>query len=142
MSSKTQKALIVTALVVAVAAVIIAKSLPGPDEPAARQSDATEQGSAGTPILLELGSDHCVPCKMMMPILEEVKAEYAGQLTVKFIDVFKDEQAMQKYQVCVIPTQIFYDHDGKELFRHEGFFAKQDILAKWKELGVDLTRTE
>jgi thioredoxin 1 len=38
----------------------------------------------------------------------------------------------------VIPTQIFYDADGRDLFRHVGFFAKEDILAKWKELGVEL----
>jgi thioredoxin 1 len=38
----------------------------------------------------------------------------------------------------VIPTQIFYDAAGRELFRHEGFFGKDDILAKWKELGVSL----
>jgi len=45
---------------------------------------------------------------------------------------------MYNYNIKLIPTQIFYDPSGKEVFRHEGFFGKADILAKWKELGVDL----
>ena len=42
------------------------------------------------------------------------------------------------YKIKLIPTQIFFDASGKELFRHVGFFGKEDILGKWKELGVDL----
>ena len=75
---------------------------------------------------------------MMAPILEELKKEYAGKLEVEFIDVWKNPDAGRQYGIEVIPTQIFYDTNGKELFRHIGFFAKEDILAKWKELGVDL----
>jgi len=74
----------------------------------------------------------------MAPILEELKKEYAGRLLVEFIDVWQTPDAGEKYKIKMIPTQIFFDTAGKELFRHEGFFAKKDILAKWKELGVDL----
>lgn len=90
------------------------------------------------PRLVDLGADKCIPCKMMAPILEELKKEYAGQLTVDFIDVWKDADAGKPYKIEIIPTQIFFDATGKEMFRHVGFFAKADILAKWKELGVDL----
>ena len=61
------------------------------------------------------------------------------RLDVEFYDVWENPDAGKKYGINVIPTQIFYDAAGKELFRHEGFFAKEDILAKWKEFGVDLT---
>ncbi len=91
------------------------------------------------PKLLDLGAGKCIPCKMMAPILEQMKTEYAGKLEVEFIDVWKNPDAAKQYGIEVIPTQIFFDADGKELFRHIGFFAKDDILAKWKELGVDLT---
>jgi thioredoxin 1 len=94
--------------------------------------------SAPLPKLLDLGADKCIPCKKMAPILEELKAEYAGLLEVEFIDVWKDGGAGRKYGIQTIPTQIFYDASGKELFRHEGLFEKDEILAKWKELGVDL----
>jgi len=89
------------------------------------------------PLLLDLGSKKCIPCKMMAPILEELTKEHAGQFDVKFIDVWLKENADQarKYGIKLIPTQIFFDAGGKELWRHEGFIAKEDILAKWKELG-------
>jgi thioredoxin 1 len=90
------------------------------------------------PKLLDLGAGKCIPCKLMAPILEELKKEYAGKLEVEFIDIWKDPDAGKKYGIKLIPTQIFYDKDGKELFRHEGFLGKADILAKWKELGVKL----
>lgn len=92
------------------------------------------------PKLLDLGAGKCIPCKMMAPILEEMKTNYVGKLEVEFIDVRKNPEAGKKHGVTVIPTQIFYDADGKELFRHIGFYSKNDILAKWKELGVDLKK--
>ena len=75
---------------------------------------------------------------MMAPILEGLKKEYTGRMLVDFIDVWKYPDAGKEYGIRVIPTQIFYKPDGNEAFRHEGFFAKEDILAKWKELGVDI----
>jgi len=93
---------------------------------------------ASLPRLVDLGSTTCIPCKQMAPILEELKTEYEGRLIVEFIDIYADPASAEKHGIMVIPTQIFLDADGKELFRHEGFFAKDEILAKWKELGVDL----
>lgn len=89
------------------------------------------------PKLVDLGAGKCIPCKMMAPILEELKAEYKGRLDVVFIDVWENPNAGDPYGIKLIPTQIFFDAKGKELFRHEGFFSKEDILAKWKELGVE-----
>jgi thioredoxin 1 len=96
-------------------------------------------GSArALPRLLDLGAGTCVPCKMMAPILEEMKTTFAGKLDVVVIDIRKDTTAPKQYGISVIPTQIFFDASGKELFRHQGFFSREDILAKWKELGVEL----
>ena len=74
----------------------------------------------------------------MAPILAELEKDYAGQLKVTFIDVLKNRAEGGRFGVLVIPTQIFYDATGRERFRHEGFMAKKDILAKWEELGVEL----
>jgi thioredoxin 1 len=90
------------------------------------------------PRLVDLGADKCIPCKMMAPVLKELTKEYEGRMRIEFIDVWKNPEAGKAYKIGLIPTQIFFDAAGKELFRHEGFFAKQDILAKWKELGVNL----
>ncbi len=106
------------------------------------ENTQTAQTTAKLPRLVDLGADKCIPCKMMAPILEELKTKYADKLQVDFIDVWKNPDEAPKYKISIIPTQIFYDASGKELFRHEGFFAKEDILAKWKEFGVDLGQTK
>ncbi|ACB77333.1 thioredoxin family protein [Opitutus terrae] len=90
------------------------------------------------PRLLDLGAGKCIPCKRMKPILAELTREYADQFTVVFIDVWEDNAAAEPYGIRLIPTQIFYAADGQELFRHEGFYGKKEILAKWRELGVAL----
>lgn len=101
-------------------------------------SHAADTTAPGRPRLVDLGADKCIPCKMMAPILAELTKEYAGQLDVVFIDVWKAPEQGKPYGIRVIPTQIFYDATGKECFRHEGFMAKKDILAKWQEFGVEL----
>ena len=89
------------------------------------------------PVLVDLGADRCVPCKMMAPILEELKKEYKGKFDIVFYDVWKDPAPAEKYRIHGIPTQIFLDETGKELYRHAGYFSKEQILNKWKELGYD-----
>ena len=130
--NKTTKIGVVTLLAVAVVAVVVLKN-----NGISGMTDATAVAKP-LPKLLDLGAGKCIPCKMMAPILKGLKKEYAGRMDVEFIDVWKNEAAGGKYKIEVIPTQIFYDAESKELFRHVGFFGKDDILAKWKELGVDL----
>ena len=87
------------------------------------------------PLLLDLGSTTCVPCKAMAPILEEMSETFAGQFDVRFEDVKKDASLARTHGIRIIPTQIFFDAHGKELFRHQGFFSREDMLATWEELG-------
>jgi thioredoxin 1 len=135
------KLLVVGALAVAVAGAVALKR-EQTESGAAAATNAASVVSAKLPKLLDLGADKCIPCKMMAPILEELKTEFAGRMSVEFIDVWKNKEAGKEYGVEMIPTQIFYDAEGKEVFRHTGFFGKDDILAKWKELGVDLAKRE
>lgn len=111
---------------------------PAKTEPNVMTNSQPVKAVAALPLLMDLGADKCIPCKMMTPILDELKEDYKGQLDVKFIDVWKSPAAGQKYNIDYIPVQIFFDANGTELFRHVGFFAKEDILAKWKELGINL----
>jgi len=108
------------------------------------ESEAASKAPATTaklPRLLDLGSKKCIPCKMMAPILEDLKRNYADRFAVEFIDVWLKENAdaAKKHRLKLIPTQIFFDANGKELWRHEGFLSKEDILTKWKELGHDFS---
>lgn len=106
----------------------------------AKAAPTNAPAKAGLPRLIDLGADKCIPCRMMMPVLKELKKEYDGRMEVVFIDVWKDPDAGKAYRIHLIPTQIFFDAAGKELFRHEGFFSKADILAQWKALGVEFKK--
>jgi len=92
------------------------------------------------PKLVDVGAEKCIPCKMMIPVLDQLKKEYKGKLLVEFVDVWKTPAANTKYRVKMIPTQVFYDAKGKEIFRHEGYFPKEDIIAEFKKHGVKLSR--
>ena len=134
------KVAIVVALAAAIGCVAWLRSRDGPQTPPPPplgNGTPGRQPVAAVPKLVDLGADKCIPCKLMAPILEELKKEYAGRLDVVFIDVWKNPDAGQQYGIAMIPTQIFYGPDGKELFRHQGFFSREDILGKWKELGFD-----
>ena len=150
---RSKKIAIVVAVGVAVLAVMIAKqNSSSPEEAPAGDTGVNGQMVAaqgpeqltgqGRPTLIDLGAGTCIPCKLMAPILEELKAEYTGTMGVHVLDIREDPNLVALYTIRVIPTQIFYDASGQERFRHEGFFAKEDILAKWKELGVDLATAE
>lgn len=92
----------------------------------------------GKVTMVDIGAKECIPCKMMAPIMEELEKEYheTGKAAILFIDVWKYRDQARKYGIRSIPTQIFYDKDGKEVMRHEGFMDKKAIVAMLEKLGV------
>jgi len=87
---------------------------------------------------VEIGSVNCIPCKAMQPIMKAVEEEYKGQVKIVFHDVWtpKGKADAMKYNIRVIPTQVFLDKNGKEYFRHEGYFPKADVVMVIKKQGV------
>ncbi len=142
---KVKEFAIIGAVVVAAAAILFLKQ-GKKAESAGAAAQATVEASApqdkALPRLVDLGAGKCIPCKMMKPILDDLMANYAGTFKTEFVDVWENEAEGKKYGVKMIPTQIFFDASGKELFRHEGFYSKEDILGKWKEFGVGSGRAE
>jgi thioredoxin 1 len=144
-----RKAAILAGLAVAIALVMIMRpaDIPAGDlekapavHPVAAHG-AEPAGVAATvavalPRLVDIGADQCIPCKLMAPILEELRREYVDRMRVEFVDVWKHPAAGEPYRIRAIPTQIFYDASGRELYRHEGFISKADILAVWRRFGV------
>ncbi len=82
---------------------------------------------------IELGADKCIPCKAMQPVMQEIAEEFKSTIQVVFYDVWKTPDFAKEYGVKMIPTQVFINTEGKEIFRHVGFFAKEDIVRMLKE---------
>ncbi len=104
--------------------------------PGLSQTEGKNQPAMKLPMLVDLGKGTCIPCKKMKPILDELKTEYEGRAVVRIIDLRDEPKEASRYGIRLIPTQIFFDAEGKEIFRHEGFLDKQAIKAKFAEMGV------
>lgn len=99
-----------------------------------------EKASETIVTFIELGSVRCIPCKKMQPIIKEIEEKYSEKgVKVVFYDVWTEAGApyAQQYKIMAIPTQIFLDKDGKEYFRHMGFFPKEEILKIFKMKGIE-----
>ncbi|MCL5807375.1 MAG: thioredoxin family protein [Deltaproteobacteria bacterium] len=90
----------------------------------------------GMVTLVDLGAKKCIPCKMMAPILEKLEKVYAGRAAVVFLDVWEDPKPASRFGIRGIPTQIFFDKQGREVYRHEGFLSEAAIVQQLKEMGV------
>ncbi len=92
------------------------------------------------PKVVDFGDKFCIPCKLMAPAFEDLQAEQRGKLDVQFVSVGDKENLplAEKHGIKLIPTQIFFDAAGKEVWRHEGYISKHGILLKCKELGWDV----
>jgi len=91
---------------------------------------------SGQPLLVDFGANSCVPCRELRPILKEVAQEHAGKAGILVIDVYKYQGLAREYKIMLLPTLVFFDSKGKEVFRHVGVLAKEQIVAKLKEIGM------
>ena len=91
---------------------------------------------SGKPSLVDFGSKGCRPCDMLAPILETLKTKYDGQANVLFVSVVQDQILAARYGIDSIPVQVFFDSDGKEVFRHVGFFPQEEIEKQMAKLGM------
>ena len=96
----------------------------------------TEALKNGKPTVLDLGAGTCIPCKMMKPIFEELEKEYEGKANILLLEISDHRDIANKYKVRVIPTQIFFDKNGNQYWRHEGFLSKEEIIKKINESGA------
>lgn len=137
------------------------------DLDATEDFDYDEILSYGLPVLIDLGSDSCYSCLLMAPLLEELNQELRGKAIVKYVNVNKNSAVAIEFPLIGIPTQFFFDKDGKPyvpnqsneelsaklqgkqfimyadendehvLTAHPGFMDKDQMLAVLKELGVN-----
>jgi thioredoxin 1 len=88
---------------------------------------------------IELGSVNCIPCKKMQPIMKQIEEE-CPEVNVVFYDIRKQDTRhyARQHRIRMIPTQVFLDENGKEYYRHEGFFPKEEVKKVLVRGGVDI----
>jgi len=106
------------------------------EPPASHPQPAGVVPIKGMVTMIDLGADSCIPCKMMAPIIEKLEKDYRGKAAIVFIDVWKDKEPAKRFGIRAIPTQIFFDKEGKEVYRHTGFMGEADIVSQLKKMGV------
>lgn len=90
----------------------------------------------GMVTMVDLGARKCIPCKMMAPILVKLEKDYKGRAAIIFLDVWEDPAPAKRFGIRAIPTQIFFDKKGEEVWRHEGFLSEKDIIKQLTRMGV------
>ena len=88
------------------------------------------------PVLADFGRGVCIPCEQMKPVLEELAIEYEGKVSILIIEIDEYPALTERHYIRLIPTQIFFDAEGNEVYRHEGFMSKEAIKEKLKQIGV------
>ncbi|MBU0971149.1 MAG: thioredoxin family protein [Proteobacteria bacterium] len=98
--------------------------------------DFSEFPVKGMATMIDLGAKKCIPCKLMAPILEKMEKAYRGKAHILFIDVWENRDQATRFKIKAIPTQIFFNKMGEEVYRHEGFLDETAIVEQLKKMGV------
>ena len=98
--------------------------------------DFSKAMKSGKPVVVDFGSNSCIPCRQMRPILKEIREAHSGKAEVLVIDVYKYQNLAGEYKIRMIPTLIFFDSNAKEVHRHQGFMSKKAIMEQLKKIGV------
>ncbi len=113
---------------------IASRSVPSPE--------AVLEGEQDLPVMINVGISTCPPCRTMASVLLDLKQDYQHVFSIHYYDMHKHENVEEKFDIRIVPTQVFYASDGRELFRHEGYISDQNILKQWQELGYEVQPRE
>jgi len=89
------------------------------------------------PVLVDFGANKCIPCRQIRPILREIAKEYNGKAHVLIIDVFELRELAREHRIQLIPTLVFFNRSGKEVFRRSGTWDKNSMIQKLKDAGMN-----
>ena len=108
---------------------------------AAKATPTNAPAKPSLPRLVDLGADKCIPCKMMAPILKELKTEYAGRMEVEFVDVWKQPDAGKAIQdQSYSPPRYSSMPPERNYSGTKASFPRKTSSGKWKELGVSFIK--
>jgi thioredoxin 1 len=86
--------------------------------------------ASGLPTIAEFGAANCASCREMKIVLDGVARKTAGKANVLVIDIGKDYEAAQAFRIQLMPTQIFFDAQGREVGRHMGKLSEAEVIAR------------
>lgn len=87
--------------------------------------------------MINFVSPNCLACVKMEGLMKEIISEYEGKAEIIEIDIMENSEISNKYNIIYTPTQVFFDEEGNEITRHEGFIGKKDLVLKLESLGVE-----
>lgn len=107
-------------------------------KPAASGKAPENEGTKYKVTFVELGSVKCIPCQQMQPVMKSIEQKYGKDVKVVFHDVWTETGApfAKQYGIEAIPTQVFLDENGKEFFRHVGFFPEEELVKVLNNKGI------
>ena len=85
-------------------------------------------------ILMDFTGNKCKPCKVMKTRLKKLIPEFEGKAKVVFVDVNKERKLTKEYKIRLIPTLVFIDKTGKEVYRWQGEMSEDAVKKKLQEL--------
>lgn len=100
------------------------------------EADFRKALTGGKPMVVDFGSNSCIPCRQLRPVLQTIRKGYTGKLEVLIIDIRNNQKLASEYQIQVIPTVVFFDPAGKEVFRHQGFMREEKVKEQLAKMGV------
>ncbi|MFZ1460687.1 MAG: thioredoxin family protein [Ignavibacteria bacterium] len=138
----SKKKIIISSLVVLVIISIGVFSLRNSETQSKINSDKPSVTNSETKYkatFIELGSVRCIPCQKMQPVIKSVEEKYGDQVKVIFYDVWTSQgkEDAKQFDFDAIPTQLFLDENGREYFRHVGFFPEVELVKILKQKGVN-----
>jgi thioredoxin 1 len=106
--------------------------------PTVTEKSSENKGTNYKVTFVELGSVRCIPCQQMQPVMKSIEQKYGKDVKVVFHDVWTEAGApyAKQYGIEAIPTQVFLDENGKEFFRHVGFFPEEELVKVLQQKGV------
>ena len=91
----------------------------------------------GMVTMIDLGRETCTQCKMMVPILEKLEKKHKGKAAIVFINLLEDPEQQYRFNLKALPTQIFFNPEGEEVYRHTGFMSEEAITDQLKKMDVE-----
>lgn len=86
------------------------------------------------PVIYEFGRKLCPICRQMEEVLKAVREVYAGEFELRLLYIDEDIKLFRQFNIAIVPTQVFLDASGKEVFRHEGLLPREQLEKKLREL--------